>query len=859
MNHDISRPGGKATSTRKGLEALLRDIGVEDPFDTGEEIGGRCPRHAERTGARENRIDHWSINARTGVHYCFSCGYSGNLRQLVEDLTKKSMWDALTMLREYGVELDPDAEPEIVVPNYADESSLDAFDADLPPEALAKRGLTPAAADLYGVRWSWTDRGWVFPARDASGALVGHQVKPTGGKDPRFAPGTRFSATLFGLFELRTARDRGDVANETPVLLVESARDVVFLRSLGFWGVAAWTSHVSQAQRELLREHLGGLVIVEALDSDRAGRSGAAALVEGWGGPEGSLTSFQYPLGAEGLDPGDLDADQIRSGIAAAAVVSTWTEPEPLPGQGFVPIWPPIYGGTWDQLVDAVAAETGTPTDLSGVVLLGMVSAAIGGAVQVNGGGGHLVPVNVYVAALAAPGEGKTPVLDWFKAVLAKIQAARREEAEPEITRHATEVRMLAAKAKQAEDAYAKPTAKQADRPDAVRRQEALDLAEELRELGPTPAMPRIFTTEATPEGLTRLASENGGRLAYITAEGLEAFEMTTRYSGKGAANHGMLLEGVDGKQHISDRAGRDELVIDRLTLTLVLLAQPVVLDHLGQDQLAAERGLYARFLWVKPRSLVGYRPTKPRLVPRELRAAYEARISELAEAAYEVQGAPNVLDLDDGAKVFYAAFRATHEARLRPDTGDLYPIIGWASKLPGVVLRLAGLIHALTTGSIEPGDIETDTMRSALTLAEYFSEHAMVCLQGMKEDPAVRDAALALDWVRDRGLTTVNRRDLYRSKKWRPERASAAFKVLEDFGWLRRSVGPRPSHRPAEVWDIHPGGSGAKGGQKSFPPDVSTPSGSRSADVVPIGPSAPRGSKKTPPAPRKFRRKVAP
>ena len=93
------------------IEDLLEHIGVEDIRSLGVEVQGRCPMHEKRTGERERRPDHWSINRHSGAHHCFSCEYSGSLTRLVMDVAKTNLWDAHRLIREFEVDLLDDETP----------------------------------------------------------------------------------------------------------------------------------------------------------------------------------------------------------------------------------------------------------------------------------------------------------------------------------------------------------------------------------------------------------------------------------------------------------------------------------------------------------------------------------------------------------------------------------------------------------------------------------------------------------------------------------------------------------------------------------------------------------------------------
>jgi len=499
---------------------------------------------------------------------------------------------------------------------------------------------------------------------------------------------------------------------------------------------------------------------------------------------------------------GEVTLRGSMHGFAEAAsngAEGAWDEPRPLPSdrQGR-PFSSEVLGDPGGAFVDAVAAETGTPVDLAAVGLLGSCSTLIAGSVVVEPHDRWREPTNLYLAAIAAPGEGKTPALAPSTAHLDAIEEDRRERLMPTITDAMATKRIAEDRQRQAEARAAK-----ADGADRQRAEhEALVAAREAAEIA-VPAPPRLYTRESTPEGLVRLLAEQGGRFGVVSDEGGEFFELASRYAAGGRANLGIYLVGWDGQRFVSDRAGRDPIAIARTTLSVCLLAQPVVLRDLRKDRQAAGRGLLARFLFSVPPSLVGYRPTQRPPIPPALVDAMRTRLVTLAREAEET-GEPAVLRLEDAAAQRFLAWREAHEPRLRAGSGDLAGIVEWASKLPGQVGRLAGNLHALRTGTIH-GVITDDTMDAALTLAAYFVDHARLAFATLGVDEATADADRVLDWLREREVDQVSTRDIYSSMDWNHDRVHAALVVLARHGWVREIKRVRRSGRPSERWELHP------------------------------------------------------
>jgi len=295
------------------IEDLLEHIGVEDirPGDT--EIGGRCPMHEERTGERERKPRHFSVNRTTGVFHCFSCEYAGSLVRLIIDLTKVGLWDAHKLLRDFDVELgDSDDENTWVppVPSTDLESQLDQFGP--PPErALAHRHLSAEACDRFGVRWDYEESAWILPIYGPTGDLWGWQAKTAEYVRNR-PPGVKKSRTLF-----RQVTPMPGIM----VILVESPLDACYLDSLGYPAVASFGAAVSNEQMRLIIERFEQLTL--ALDNDRVGRNEMGRLLEERWHHRIPIEIFNYPKGKK-KDPGELTPEQIEEGLDLATAAAFW-------------------------------------------------------------------------------------------------------------------------------------------------------------------------------------------------------------------------------------------------------------------------------------------------------------------------------------------------------------------------------------------------------------------------------------------------------------------------------------------------------------------------------------------------------
>lgn len=289
-----------------GIEEVLRELKI-DYSVTGKEAVALCPSHKEKKPS-------WSINLKSGLHHCFSCGFKGTLDSLVAFMLDFSyaqahMWVAEKTQSSGLVLWRDNKEEKNFAPAYlgVSERELDQFISPPPGKMLWSRGLTAEAAELHGVRWSEENSAWILPMRDPfNGDLWGWQEKRVNDRRYRNYPGgIKKSKTLFGL----SAFEYGSTA-----ILVESPLDVVYLSSAGIrGGVSSYGVSVSDCQLSIIHKLAGNIVL--ALDNDRAGMDETDRLGRDF--KQLPLTVFDYG-DAIGKDPGELTITELKQGLKNA-------------------------------------------------------------------------------------------------------------------------------------------------------------------------------------------------------------------------------------------------------------------------------------------------------------------------------------------------------------------------------------------------------------------------------------------------------------------------------------------------------------------------------------------------------------
>jgi len=264
------------------MERVLERLNIQVINIRGSEILALCPGHKEITG-KEDHNPSWWINAETGAHICFSCGFKGSLWSLIA--TAQNLKDANGFL-DYAdakdwlylsfdnIQLgapDEEAEQESIFKEVTQitESRLALF--TYPPEhALKARGFTLQAAEKHQLLWDTAHSNWISVIRDPYlNKLLGWQEKGFSRRYFRNYPtGVEKSTTLFGLNRYKGGR----------MIVVESPLDVVRLDSIGITGgVSTYGSMISNAQIELIKD---ADEILFALDNDESGINASKKMLE---------------------------------------------------------------------------------------------------------------------------------------------------------------------------------------------------------------------------------------------------------------------------------------------------------------------------------------------------------------------------------------------------------------------------------------------------------------------------------------------------------------------------------------------------------------------------------------------------
>jgi len=387
---------------------------------------------------------------------------------------------------------------------------------------------------------------------------------------------------------------------------------------------------------------------------------------------------------------------------------------------------------TWlRDYVEGVSESTQTPRDASGIAAISILSTILSRKYEVKVVGDWVETLNTYTVMALASANRKSSV---SKSFIQPIMDYEKEQVELLRTEVAKQKDWLRAKEKRIEKLekdYAKDN-------DQKVLNEIYTVREEI-EAEEIITIPSFITADATPEKIADLMAKNNEKIAILSAEGAEAFQMMAgRYSNDKASNIDIYLKGHSADNVSIDRMGRESIKLHNPTLTVGLFVQPSIIRDLPDN--FQDRGLTQRFLYSFPTSKVGYREIEPNQMDRSVKDEFLTNMDKLLrikisppspmatdEESFQLTACnePIQLTFDEEAGRYEVYLRTQIEDMLKD--GDITDgFQGWLGKLSGQIIRIAGLLHvAEYVGREIPSEINVETLEKANVLREYFIQHA--------------------------------------------------------------------------------------------------------------------------------------
>lgn len=487
--------------------------------------------------------------------------------------------------------------------------------------------------------------------------------------------------------------------------------------------------------------------------------------------------------------------DAVRQALAKINI-DEWEKPIPLKENNAPDLDPNILPGTIGDMARAVSIETETPFELAAGQILSVLGTACHGKFVVKIKPGYQEPVNLWTVTALDPANRKSAVLMKITRPLSQWENNKHLELDPWIKDAASKRQNQEARIKSLRAQYGKA---QEDDLKAIESQ-ILDIERDLVEI---PAYPKLWAQDVTPEHLGTLLNKHNEVMAIISAEGGIFDIIGGRYS-NGVANLDLFLQGHSGDPVRVDRGSREPVFLNSPALTLGLSPQPEVLRGLVDKPGFRGKGLLARFLYLLPKSNLGYRGLESDPVPENIKNNYQNLISQLLdiEPGENEHGErqPYILNLSREAYSEWAEFYMVVETELR-EGGRFEYITDWAGKLPGAAARIAGLLHC-AKNPYQPWaqEIDIETTEKALELASVFASHALIAFDMMGADKSLDQARKVWRWIERGRYESFTKRDCFNALQGTFQKVSnieEPLNILTERNYIQavtKKTGGRPS-----------------------------------------------------------------
>jgi hypothetical protein len=500
-----------------------------------------------------------------------------------------------------------------------------------------------------------------------------------------------------------------------------------------------------------------------------------------------------------------LEADPALAPHFKAIKGSDWPALTPLDAAEPAPEFPvESFPNTLAEYVRAEATAKQAPLALPAFVALATIAAAVTKKFHVLMPDGWRVPLNVYLAPVLGSGESKSPIFSPVTQPLRDYERKLVENSRPAIADKQSKLAALKARQTAVQR-------KSANEDDPTKRDqlmaEAAEIGRTIAET-PEPAAPLLIADSATPEVLEIILSQQGGKLAILSAEATIYDNLGGRYSKDAAPNCDVLLNACDGDAIRVHRVGRPPVFVDQPAVTVCACLQPSALRSLMDNPVFRGRGLLNRLAFAVPDSLLGRRQTDPPPdpVPFSVQYAYYQLVTGLCE----VVATDASIQLDDGAHQLFIQATTENEKALR-EGGELGgPLAGWGSKNPRRVATMAGILHlAKHHESPNPAGnrIEKQTMLRAIAIGDFLKAHARIAFGVGGQLPALERARKVVAWIQAKQLEKFTERELHLARRYLVDDDVKAWPevtgLLEELGYIRTEAPPT---------------SGPRGGRPSSP-----------------------------------------
>lgn len=450
--------------------------------------------------------------------------------------------------------------------------------------------------------------------------------------------------------------------------------------------------------------------------------------------------------------------------------IDKWGKPIPLDKLD-VPDFPiECYPKEISEYLKALSISTQTSQEMSAILLLGILAVCNQGKFVVKIKPEYCEPLSLYTVAVAEPGERKSAVINNISQPVFDFVENYNNEHKNEIIKSQATYRSLQKRSEETEKNFSKGKASLGDVQEA---------AQELANFKQKSKL-KIAVDNTTTEKLVDLMQEQNGRIAIISSEGGILKNFGSDY--KKDIDIDPYLKAHDGDSIRFERINRAANYIKKPALSIVIGVQPERIKAFLNNKDYKECGLVARFLIAFCRPMQGYRDINPPSIPQYVYKNYSDLIIRMLGRSCEHLD----IFLSEKAKELYYNFQMTSEERLIKKWRD---IKDFASKIPGTMLRIAGLLHCAKVENPHEESIDEKTLEDAINITMYIVNHIEKIYKITPKTSLISDVQYVLEHVKKFENLEFDKQEVYQVCKGRISKAEyldKCLKILEEYNYLK-------------------------------------------------------------------------
>lgn len=486
--------------------------------------------------------------------------------------------------------------------------------------------------------------------------------------------------------------------------------------------------------------------------------------------------------------------------------IHDWIQPLPLVEGVSLLEWPKgVFPEPFESFIQELSRSTETPVELSALLTLAVVATASQKRYQVQIKSDYFEPVNIWSLVILPPASRKSRVYSEVISPLKSWECNQKILMEPLILEANSKRKTMEARIKEFRTLAGK--AKDAD---FITLQEQIERIE--KDLPEVRSFPQVWTSDVTPEHLGTLMSSNEEVMAVLNDEG-GIFDILSGLYSDGKSNIDLFLQSHSASAVRVDRGSRPPIFMQRPVLTMGLTVQPEVVKNICGNQTFRGRGLLGRFLFAMPKSNIGSRSFEEHPIDSEIVKKYQAAIDAILAhpdlvTAEKRSQYPLQLSLEAYEK--WLLYAKAIELMMAEDIGRLNHITDWAGKLPGLVARIAGLLHIMRFAHTQPWchTISLEEMGAAIKIGHALINHALAVFDLLHEESATKIARSIYRWIVTERLTNFTQRECLRKfRRLKRAELRQGLEMLKEHEILKEREKKLTSGvgRPSDVFDVNP------------------------------------------------------